>query len=178
MELKQQWDESVSITMANSKFATINKTHLYENRDPFNLNFELFQDGGGSSASRVAAWSIRQCGWREFSIFMFIACWWLGGPPRKLSWGLEAAAIAANRGGAPPPPKSAKDGGRRGRADSLSFSISASCNLFAFARRFWNHIFTWNQLVWLILVVRSAVWHVFLLNNEDKIIKACKLIRW
>lgn len=50
--------------------------------------------------------------------------------------------MAAKSGGAPPPPNSAKEGGRRGRADSLSFSISASCNLFAFARRFWNHIFT------------------------------------
>lgn len=30
-----------------------------------------------------------------------------------------------------------------GFATSLYFSISASCSLFAFARRFWNHIFTW-----------------------------------
>lgn len=75
-------------------------------------------------------------------MFMFIACWWLGGPPKKLSWGLEAAAIAAKRGGAPPPPKSAKVGGNRGRADNLSFSISASWRRFAFARRFWNHILT------------------------------------
>lgn len=76
---------------------------------------------------------------------MFIACWWEGGPPRKLSWGLVAAAMAANSGGAPPPPNNAKDGGRRGLADSRSFSISASWSRFALARRFWNHILTWNK---------------------------------
>lgn len=78
-------------------------------------------------------------------MFILMACWCDGGPPRKLNWGRVAAAIAAKRGGAPPPPKSAKEGGSSGLADNLSFSISASCSLFAFARRFWNQILTWKQ---------------------------------
>jgi hypothetical protein len=75
-------------------------------------------------------------------MFMLMACWWLGGPPRKLNCGLVAAAIAAKSGGAPPPPNNAKDGGNKGLADNLNFSISASCSRFAFARLFWNHILT------------------------------------
>jgi hypothetical protein len=64
-----------------------------------------------------------------------------------------AAMAAANRGGMRPaagapwaagPPNKAKDGGKRGRAESRNFSISASCSRFAFARRFWNQIFTCN----------------------------------
>lgn len=111
-----------------------------------NLTLELHEVGGRSLTSRVPACSNRQCGCKEFSMFMLMACWWLGGPPRKLSWGLVAAAMAAKRGGAPPPPNRAKEGGSKGRADSRSFSISASCKRFAFARRFWNQIFTCNEI--------------------------------
>lgn len=107
---------------------------LFKSFFTFFLQNKTCPYAGGSS--RVSACSKRQCGCKEFSIFMLMACWWLGGPPRKLSWGLVAAAMAANRGGAPPPPNRAKEGGRRGRADNRSFSISASCKRFAFARRF------------------------------------------
>lgn len=116
------------------------------------------------SLSRASAWFKRQCGCREFNMFMLIACWWLGGPPRKLSWGLVAAAMAAKSGGAPPPPNSAKEGGKRGRADNRSFSISASWRRFALARRFWNQIFTWKEKrlrYWNSIILHHVRSHLF-----------------
>lgn len=121
-------------------------------RSAFKKSFAAFQiwnvfyDGGCSKGGGRTE-SNRQCGCKELRMFMLMACWWLGGPPRKLSCGRVAAAMAANRGGAPPPPNRAKEGGRRGRAESRSFSISASCSRFAFARRFWNQIFTCKEYV-------------------------------
>lgn len=55
-------------------------------------------------------------------------------------------AIAAKNGDItwPGPGNKPNVGGNRGLADKRSFSNSASCSLFAFALRFWNHIFTCN----------------------------------
>lgn len=71
-----------------------------------------------------------------------------------------AMAAAAMKGDTPPGPPGGptpenirldpKLGCSNGRADSLSFSISASWSRFAFARRFWNHIFTWKYKIFLI----------------------------
>lgn len=64
------------------------------------------------------------------------------------------AMAAAMKGGTPgvpggPTPENIRPepklGCNKGLAESLSFSISASCRRFAFARLFWNQIFTCNR---------------------------------
>lgn len=67
--------------------------------------------------------------------------------PVKEKLGGRWWAIAAKKGdikGAPPG-NIPNVGGRRGRADNLNFSSSASWSRFALARRFWNQIFTCNK---------------------------------
>lgn len=76
------------------------------------------------------------------------------------------AMAAAMKGGTPgvpggPTPENIRPepklGCSNGLADNLSFSISASWRRFAFARLFWNQIFTWNKVKIVFKVTNNSI---------------------